>query len=106
MAEKEKRINELENQAILIEHQNENTIDRLNKELEEYKEQVLDLKRSEVLVEIYKKQVDQMADLRCELNISQEENQKLYSSMEVLQHEVEKTTMLEEMVSRVQHELR
>ena len=55
MAEKEKRINELENQAILIEHQNENTIDRLNKELEEYKEQVLDLKRSEVLVEIYKK---------------------------------------------------
>ena len=26
--------------------------------------------------------------------------------MEVLQHEVEKTTMLEEMVSRVQHELR
>ena len=106
MAEKEKRINELENQAILIEHQNENTIDRLNKELEEYKEQVLDLKRSEVLVEIYKKQVDQMADLRCELNISQEENQKLYSSMEVLQHEVEKTTMLEDMVSRVQHELR
>ena len=106
MAEKEKRISELENQAILIEHQNENTIDRLNKELEEYKEQVLDLKRSEVLVEIYKKQVDQMADLRCELNISQEENQKLYSSMEVLQHEVEKTTMLEDMVSRVQHELR
>ena len=47
-----------------------------------------------------------MADLRCELNISQEENQKLYSSMEVLQHEVEKTTMLEDMVSRVQHELR
>ena len=106
MAEKEKRISELENQAILIEHQNENNIDRLSKELEEYKEQVLDLKRSEVLVEIYKKQVDQMADLRCELNIAQEENQKLYSSMEVLQHEVEKTTMLEEMVSRVQHELR
>ena len=55
MAEKEKRISELENQAILIEHQNENNIDRLSKELEEYKEQVLDLKRSEVLVEIYKK---------------------------------------------------
>ena len=66
----------------------------------------MDLKRSEVLVEIYKKQVDQMADLRCELTIAQEENQKLYSNMEVLQHEVEKTTMLEEMVSRVQHELR
>ena len=38
MAEKDKRINELENQTILIEHQNDNTIERLNRELEEYKE--------------------------------------------------------------------
>ena len=40
MNEKDKRIAELENEIMLIQRQNENTVDRLNNELEEMKEQV------------------------------------------------------------------
>ena len=75
--EKEKKIAELENEKLLIARQNENTVDRLTNELEEVKEQVVYLKRNEAVIEVYKRKLEQMADLKTELNDQQELNQRL-----------------------------
>ena len=96
---------ELENEKQLIARQNENTVDRLTNELEEAKEQVMYLKRNEGVIEVYKKKMDQMADLRAELTDSQELNERLQADIEMLQGDQEKEQMLEDVVNRVQHEL-
>ena len=63
------------------------------------------LKRNEAVIDVYKKKVDQMADLRAELLQSEELNQKLNADIEMLQQEKEQDLQLEEVVQRVQHEL-
>ena len=68
--EKDKKISELENEKLLIARQNENTVERLTNEVEESKEQIIYLKRNEAVIDVYKKKVDQMADLRAELTDS------------------------------------
>ena len=59
---------------MLLQRQNENNVERLQNELEEAKEQVMHLKRNEAVIDVYKKKVDQMADLRAELLQSEELN--------------------------------
>ena len=43
-------------------------------ELDEFKEQVGGLKRNEAMIEVYKKKVDEMADIKIELNDATELN--------------------------------
>ena len=74
---------------MLLQRQNENNVERLQNELEEAKEQVMHLKRNEAVIDVYKKKVDQMADLRAELLQSEEHNQKLNADIEMLQQEKE-----------------
>ena len=74
---------------MLLSRQNENNVERLQNELEEAKEQVMHLKRNEAVIDVYKKKVDQMADLRAELLQSEELNQKLNADIEMLQQEKE-----------------
>lgn len=57
----------MEQEKLLIARQNENTVERLTNELEEVKEQVVYLKRNEAVIEVYKRKVEQMADLKAEL---------------------------------------
>ena len=52
---------------MLVERKNENTIERLQNELEDAKEHVMSLKRNEGVIEVYKKKLELMADLRNEL---------------------------------------
>ena len=85
LGDKEKRINELENQQILEERLHGDRIYRLQTELDEYKEQASQLKRNEAVIEVYKKKVDQLADIRSELADAHELNQKLNSDIELLQ---------------------
>ena len=63
------------------------------------------MKRNEAVIEVYKKKVDQMADLKAELNSALELNQKLYSDIEMLERDADKDQMLESVVTRVQQEL-
>ena len=65
----------------------------------------MSLKRNEGVIEVYKKKLEQMADLRAELVNSQELNQKLNEDIEMLQHEQQKDQMLAQMVSKMQHEM-
>jgi len=58
----------------LVERQHGERLYRLQAELDDFKEQVGSLKRNEAMVEVYKKKVDQMADMRIELNDAQELN--------------------------------
>ena len=74
---------------MLLQRQNENNVERLQNELEEAKEQVMHLKRNEAVIDVYKKKVDQMADLRAELLQSEELNQKLNADIEMLHQEKE-----------------
>ena len=78
LEEKDKRIAELQNEMALKERQHDERIYRLQNELDEYKQQVGQLKHSEAVIEVYKKKLEQMADLRTELVDAQELNQKLY----------------------------
>ena len=64
----------MEQEKLLIARQHENTVERLTNELEEVKEQVVYLKRSEAVIEVYKRKVEQMADLKAELTDQQELN--------------------------------
>lgn len=82
--EKEKKIAELENEKLLIARQNENTVERLTNELEESKEQVMHLKRNDAIIDVYKKKVEQMADLKAELTDAQELNHRLQADIEEL----------------------
>ena len=59
-------------------------MERLQTELEDAKEHVMSLKRNEGVIEVYKKKLEQMADLRAELVNSQELNQKLNEDIEML----------------------
>ena len=73
--------------------------------MEDFKEQVTGLKRNEAVIEVYKKKLEQMADLKAELTDAQDLNQKLYADIEMLQRDQEKDQMLEDVVTRVQQEL-
>jgi len=56
------------NESVLLARQNEERLYRLQAELDESKESADMSKKSEAVIEVYKKKVDQMADLRIELN--------------------------------------
>ena len=105
MEEKEKKIAALENEKLLIVRQNENNVDRLTNELEEVKEQVVYLKRNEAVIDVYKRKVEQMADLKAELTDQQELNQRLQVDIQEMQRNQDQDQMLEDVVTRVQHEL-
>ena len=105
MEEKEKKIAALENEKLLIARQNENNVDRLTNELEEVKEQVVYLKRNEAVIDVYKRKVEQMADLKAELTDQQELNQRLQVDIQEMQRNQDQDRMLEDVVTRVQHEL-
>lgn len=105
MEEKEKKIAALENEKLLIARQNENNVDRLTNELEEVKEQVVYLKRNEAVIDVYKRKVEQMADLKAELTDQQELNQRLQVDIQEMQRNQDQDQMLEDVVTRVQHEL-
>ena len=105
MEEKDKKIAALENEKLLIARQNENNVDRLTNELEEVKEQVIYLKRNEAVIDVYKRKVEQMADLKAELTDQQELNQRLQVDIQEMQRNQDQDQMLEDVVTRVQHEL-
>ena len=65
-------------------------MERLTGELDDAKDQASNLKRYEAVIEVYKKKIEQMADLRTELTDAQELNQKLYADIEMLQQDAEK----------------
>ena len=89
----------------LIQRQHEERLYRLQGELDDFKEQVGGLKRNEAMIEVYKKKVDDMADMKLELNDATELNQKLYADIEMLQKDIEKGDTLEGMVGKLQNEL-
>lgn len=47
------------------------------------------MQKNEAVIEVYKKKVEQMADLKAELNNAQEENQRLQQDIEMLQSDQE-----------------
>ena len=47
------------------------------------------MKRNEAVIEVYKKKVEQMADLRAELTDAQELNQKLYADIEMMSKDLQ-----------------
>ena len=61
----------------LMERQHEERLYRLQGELDDFKEQVGQLKRNEAMIEVYKKKVDEMTDIKMELNDANELNQRL-----------------------------
>jgi len=85
----------------LVQRQHDDKLERLQGELADAKEQVVALRRNEAVIEVYKKKVDQMGDLKAELNDAQELNQKLIADIEMLQKDVERDQELADVVSRV-----
>lgn len=104
-AEKDKRISELQNEQALVHRQHEERMYRLQSELDEFKEQVTQLKKNETLLDVYKKKLETLSDVRIELKDALDLNQKLYNDMEILQKETEKAAPLEKMVTKLQSEL-
>ena len=96
---------ELQNETALMQRQHEERIYRLQSELDEFREQITQLKKNETLLDVYKKKLDTLSDVRIELKDALELNQKLYNDIEILQKETEKAAPLEKMVSKLQSEL-
>ena len=56
-------------------------------ELEQAQERILHLQRSESLIDVYKKKIENFENLRRELADMQDHNKKLYGDIEVLEKE-------------------
>ena len=63
------------------------------------------MKKNETLLDVYKKKLETLSDVRIELKDALDLNQKLYNDMEILQKETEKAAPLEKMVTKLQSEL-
>ena len=57
-----------------MERRHENVLDKLKEQLEDSKDTISGLKRNEAVIEVYKKKVEQMGDLRSELSDALEQN--------------------------------
>ena len=62
------------------------------------------MKRDLAISEVYKKRVEQMADIQAELAQTQEHNRKLYADIDMLKTDYEKT-QFKEMIAQLQKEL-
>ena len=85
----------------LMERQHEERIYRLQSELDESRESMVLLKKNEAVVDVYKKKVDQMGDLRIEISQANERIAQLNAENELLQQDKDNQRVLEEMVEKL-----
>lgn len=105
LEDKDKRVSELQNETALMKRQHDERLLRVQAELDEFKEHLAQMKKNEALLEVYKKKLDAMGDVRIELKDAQKHNQKLHNDIEMLQKETEKTASLEKLATKRQLEL-
>ena len=105
LAEKDKKIIELENEVMLLRRQSAHAVERFHQQLEEAKEQVIQLKKNEGAIDVYKKKLSEMSNLKTELLFSQEHVQKLQLDITTMQKNSDKEFHLEESVQRIRSEL-
>ena len=85
IGEKDKKIIELENEVILVRRQGAHAVERFNQQLEDAKEQIMQMKKAEGAIDVYKKKLSEMGNLKTELILSQEHVQKLNMDIQDLQ---------------------
>ena len=105
LSEKDKKILELENEVILIRRQGAHAVERFVQQLDEAKEQVIQLKKNQGAIGVYKKKLDDMGSLKQELLLSQEQNQKLNMEIQNLQKDSGKEFELQESIQQLRKEL-
>lgn len=74
-------------------------------ELDVTNEKMRHLQKNGAIIEVYKKKVETMAELRQDLEDAKEENQKLYAEVKILMKDKERCTKLEECISQLTGEL-
>ena len=105
LSEKDKKILELENEVILVRRQGAHAVERFVQQLDEAKEQVIQLKKNQGAIGVYKKKLDEMGSLKQELLLSQEQNQKLNIEIQNLQKDSGKEFELQESIQQLRKEL-
>ena len=105
LSEKDKKILELENEVILVRRQGAHAVERFVQQLDEAKEQVIQLKKNQGAIGVYKKKLDEMGSLKQELLLSQEQNQKLNMEIQNLQKDSGKEFELQESIQQLRKEL-
>lgn len=102
---KDKKIQELENEIVLIRRQGAHAIERFHSQLEEAKEQIISLKKSEGALEVYKKRLSEMSNLKAELTQSQDQVQRLTLDLQSLSTKTVNESQLEQTVQRLRKDI-
>ena len=105
LKEKDRSILELKNEQALLVRQHEERLYRLQAELDESRESIIMLKKNEAVVEVYKKKVDQIGDLRIELAQALERNTHLNAENDLLLQDKENLRVFEGMVEKLQGDI-
>lgn len=67
LEQKDMQITELKRQVEHVKHDRERQVEAISRELDQARERIMNLQRSESLVEVYKKKVENFEDLRQQL---------------------------------------
>lgn len=94
-------MNELKRQVEHVKLDRDKQLEAARTELEQAQERIMHLQRSESLIEVYKKKIENFEHLRRELADMQDHNQKLYGDIEVLEKEKQANLKLEELVQQL-----
>ena len=105
LSQKDKLIGELEQQMHLEQRQAAGIQEKLEGEIEQMKEQAMQMRKNEAIIDVYKNKLDGMAEMKQELTESQELVTKLYADIEMLNQELTRTRALEECVNNLTDEL-
>lgn len=89
----------------MVEKQHEDRIERLQRELEDGKEQITNLKRDVAKIEFYEKKVEQMTDLKNDLTDAQMLIQQLQTNLDMSNQEAENEQHIEDTLNRIKDEL-
>ena len=105
LGEKDKRLKELQAQLQNINLEHDKSLERLQDELQESKDQIIMLKRHETTIEVYEKKMEEMSEIRADLTTAQKINKRLEADIAILESTQGKEHALQEMVTKLQQEL-
>eukprot|EP00347_Sterkiella_histriomuscorum_P012574 403368045 len=102
---KNKKIRELLKEKTAAEKRFEEDYQTLRDELDVSKEKIIQLSKNEAIIEVYKKKIGDMAQIKSDLKDMQDRNQRLVESLEILEKEKENNKNLKEYVQYLEEQL-
>ncbi|CDW90673.1 UNKNOWN [Stylonychia lemnae] len=102
---KNKKIRELLKEKTAAEKRYEEDYQALRDELDVTKEKIIQLSKNEAIIEVYKKKIQDMAQLKSDYKDMQDRNQRLVESLEILEKEKGNNKNLKQYVQYLEEQL-